>query len=99
MTATNGPPAAFSPDNSRLIGLSDGVFAFALTLLVIELKVPDAQVVAHRGLAHAVLEETPAFSIWVLSFFVISTYWLAHHRIFATLHGHDGRLVWLNLLF
>src|SRR5947209_536798 len=99
MTAADPQPTDFNPDNSRLIALSDGVFAFALTLLVINLKVPDADTVARRGLAHAVLAESRTFTIWVLSFFVISLYWQGHHRLFDALHGHDRRLVWLNLLF
>jgi uncharacterized membrane protein len=90
---------AVSSDNSRLIGLSDGVFAFALTLLVINLKLPDAADVGRVGLARAVLAQSNALLTWLLSFFVISLYWLAHHRIFDLLQGHDRRLTVLNLLF
>jgi uncharacterized membrane protein len=96
---SSSQPAGFSPDNSRLISLSDGVFAFALTLLVINLKVPEAATVAHLGLARAVLAQSRDFATWLLSFYVIGLYWLAHHRIFQALHGHDRWLLWLNLLF
>jgi uncharacterized membrane protein len=99
MTATDSGPSSFQPDNGRLINLSDGVFAFALTLLVINLKLPDADTVAHVGIAHAVLDQSRALLTWLLSFYVISLYWLAHQRIFRALKGHDGRLAWLNLLF
>ncbi len=99
MNASSSEPVDFSSDNSRLIGLSDGVFAFALTLLVINLKLPEAETVAHVGLAHAVLEQSRILVTWLLSFYIISLYWLAHHRIFRVLSGHDRGLLWLNLLF
>lgn len=92
-------PPDFNPDKSRLISLSDGVFAFALTLLVINLKLPDAATVARVGLARAVLEQSQALLTWLLSFFIIGLYWLGHHRIFVSLKGHDRRLMLLNLLF
>jgi uncharacterized membrane protein len=97
--AARDTPPGFSPDNSRIIGLSDGIFAFALTLLVINLKLPDAGVVSRVGVTRAVLAQSPTFLIWLLSFGLISLYWQAHRRIYGLLTGHDGRLVWLNLLF
>lgn len=86
-------------DNSRLINLSDGVFAFAMTLLVVDLSVPDSTTVARLGLAHAVANLSPKFVIWVISFAVIGNYWRVHHRTFDHLQGHDSVILWLNLLF
>lgn len=98
MTATGERRPEISTDNSRLIGLSDSVFAFALTLLVINLKLPDAATIAREGLGRSVLDQSGSFFIWLLSFVVIALYWQAHHRVFLQLKGHDGRLIWLNLL-
>jgi uncharacterized membrane protein len=92
--------AAIEPgsSNDRILALSDGVFAFAMTLLVLGLKVPDRSEVPPSALPRQVLSQWPGFLTWVISFLVIGTFWMAHHRQFKQLRSHDNRLVWLNLL-
>ncbi|MGP8059870.1 MAG: TMEM175 family protein [Acidimicrobiales bacterium] len=90
------------PDVARLLSLSDGVVAIALTLLVLNLHVPDLP--AHQGdswsaLWHALSDDGPVFTSYVVSFYVIAQFWLAHHRVFRMVAGHDEGLAWWNFAF
>jgi uncharacterized membrane protein len=79
----------------RLEALSDGVFAIAITLLVLELAVePDAEAHAVRS----ILEEWPSYLAYVTSFMTIGVIWMAHSRITSALRAADGTLYRLNLL-
>ena len=84
----------------RIILFTDAVFAIAITLLIIEIKVPeyehrptDAQV--WTSLLHLI----PKFVGFVIGFGVIAQYWTAHHRIFRYLQAYDGKLLFINFLF
>ncbi|UOQ66009.1 TMEM175 family protein [Hymenobacter volaticus] len=83
----------------RLMLFTDAVFAIAITLLAIELKVPEL----HHPTEHAALKGlailTPRFVGFFLSFFIIAIYWLAHHRIYRFVIRATPRLLWLNILF
>jgi uncharacterized membrane protein len=80
---------------NRLEALSDGVFAIAITLLVLELAVePDAEQDALR----AILEEWPSYLAYVTSFLTIGVVWLIHSAITKHLRAADGTLYRLNLL-
>jgi uncharacterized membrane protein len=83
----------------RLELFSDAVFAIAITLLVLELKVPEpAAVQATGGLAAALFGELPKFAAFYISFAVIGFYWSAHYRMFRHIRRCDGTLLALNLL-
>ncbi len=78
----------------RLLFFSDAVFAIAITLLVLDLRVPDD--------AHAPFDLTPLiprFAAFGVSFYVIGRYWMAHHSLFEGVAGYDGRLLGANLAF
>jgi len=79
---------------SRLEALSDGVFAIALTLLVLDLAVGTA---ARRHLLHALVELWPSYLAYVTSFFMIGLVWIGHHVIMSTSSGVDRRVVKINL--
>ncbi len=84
----------------RLILFSDAVFAIAITLLVIEIRVPE---IGHSGnrtqeLMVALLEKFSEFFGFLLSFVVIGQFWSNHHRLFGLVKDYDGKLIWLNLL-
>ena len=81
---------------SRLSALADGVFAIAMTLLVLELAVP---VVAAEELAEALREMWDEFLMYGLSFLVLGVYWLIHHMVFDSIRRYDPTLVWLNILY
>ena len=78
----------------RMLFFSDAVFAIAITLLVLDLRVPPIE----NGVLHldALIPKLIGF---VVSFFVISQYWLAHHRLFETVTRYDPPLLRANLLF
>jgi uncharacterized membrane protein len=86
------------PGNERIQALSDGVFAFAMTLLVLGLEIPKPPVVAPAQLARYVLGQWPSFLAWVIAFLVIGSFWMAHHRLFKWIGSHDDGVAWLNLL-
>lgn len=80
---------------ARLEAFSDGVFAIAITLLVLDLTVPDA---AGDGLLPAIAEEWPVYLAYVISFATIGAVWVAHTVITDSLAGASPALLRLNLL-
>jgi uncharacterized membrane protein len=85
----------------RLILFSDAVFAIAITLLVIELKVPelDKENYNDAALSHELKHLIPRFIGFVISFAIIGIYWSIHHRLFGFVHKYSTRLIFLNMLF
>jgi TMEM175 potassium channel family protein len=81
---------------NRLEAFSDGVFAIAITLLVIELHAPE--VGEGESLAHALLGEWPSYVAYLVSFLTIGVIWLNHHRVFTQVVQVDGPLLVLNLV-
>ncbi|HEX9995407.1 MAG TPA: TMEM175 family protein [Acidimicrobiales bacterium] len=81
---------------SRLLALSDGVFAIAMTLLVLNLRVPAA--VAEEDVGRALRDTLPALGAYALSFVVIALFWLGHHRLFQFVARVDRALILLNLV-
>lgn len=79
----------------RLGALSDGVIAIALTLLVLELKIPE--VVADEGVLAHLVDQVPHFIGWAISFVFISVVWHEQHLIFAHLRACDARFILVNL--
>jgi uncharacterized membrane protein len=80
---------------SRIEAFSDGVFAIAITLLVLEIHVPEDP---ENGLGRALLEQWPIYASYVVSFFIIGIIWINHHAIFDHLVRADRNLLFLNLL-
>ncbi len=84
----------------RILAISDGVFAFAVTLLVLDLVVPVLSSGATSAdLAQALSKENVSFISYLLSFFIAAVWWNAHNRNFSFLRNADSTLRWLNLLF
>jgi len=84
----------------RMIFFSDAVFAIAITLLVIEIKVPHIETgISDPVIFNELLHLLPKFFGFVLSFFIIGIYWTVHHRLFGFLISYDNKLIWLNILF
>ncbi|NGM68131.1 DUF1211 domain-containing protein [Natronolimnobius sp. AArcel1] len=80
----------------RMEGLSDGVFAIVLTLLILQFNVPD---VSGAELPAALADQETLLISYLLSFLVVGLYWVVHHNLFQHIVGHDRVLLWLNLLF
>ena len=89
-----GEPEIFGVE--RLGALSDGVIAIALTLLVLELKIPE--VVQDEGVLAHLREQLPHFVGWILSFIFISVIWHEQHLVFAQLRGCDAGFILVNLV-
>ncbi|MGZ7092121.1 MAG: TMEM175 family protein [Candidatus Angelobacter sp.] len=84
----------------RMEALTDGIFAIAMTLLVLELKVPDLPRSASTSeLLHRIGEETPAFFSFLVSFLYCGLLWVMHHLAMHFVRHLQVALVWLNLLF
>lgn len=82
---------------SRIVAFSDGVFAIAITLLVLNLEVPDH--VRGGELGTALWNERQDVFAYAISFAVIGRFWIVHHRFFGEVTGFDGRLISLNLFY
>jgi uncharacterized membrane protein len=95
--SNSSPPSPAS--DGRLISLSDGVFAFAMTLMVITLDVPKPESVSTADLPGTVQKQWPEFLSYGLTFWIIATYWFVHRRFFRQITGEDGAVGWINMLF
>ena len=76
---------------SRLEAFSDGVFAIAITLLVLDLKVPE-----EPPLLDALLHQWPVYVAYVVSFLFILIMWMNHHRMFESIARVDSTFMLLN---
>jgi len=83
-------------ETGRVEAFSDGVFAIAITLLILDVKVPAR--VGPGNLGTVLVEEWPMFLAFLTSFFTIGVMWMNHHRLFTLIHAVDDSLVALNLL-
>ncbi|MGH7441778.1 MAG: TMEM175 family protein [bacterium] len=78
-------------NKSRLEAFSDGVLAIILTILVLELKLP-------QGGGYSALDPLmPAFASYALSFVFVGMYWVNHHHLLQLAEEVDGRILWMNL--
>lgn len=83
----------------RIINLSDAVFAFSLTLLTVDLVVPELQGSETSLLYQDLLGEYSRFLYFLMTFVITSAYWSSHHRIFRFIRRYDGILMRLNIYF
>jgi uncharacterized membrane protein len=87
----------------RLVGLSDNVVAFALTLLVLQVTVPPRSQVADStsaaDLAAQLAKQTGHLVSYVIAFYIIAQFWLVHRRVFRYVAGHRDSLAWWNFAF
>ena len=80
-------------ETTRLEAFSDGVFAIAITLLILEIKVPPL-----ADLGHGLLQLWPSYLAYSISFVVIGAIWLNHHAMFEWIDRVDHQLMLLNTL-
>ena len=80
----------------RLAAFSDGVIAIIITIMVLELKLPE-----HNSGVTVLVAAAPSFAGYVLSFIYVAIYWNNHHHMLHTVHRVDGLILWANahLLF
>ena len=89
-------PANFS--TARLEAFSDGVFAIAITLLVLDLNVPAPDTLHDQTLLHALARQWPAYFAYLVSFLVIGIIWINHHAMCALARTVDRGTLFINLL-
>lgn len=105
MSANHVPngPGEDQPGVERLLALSDGVVAIALTLLVLQLTVPSPARLADPNsvseLAGQLGKGADELISYVISFYVIAQFWLVHHRVFRQVAGQREGLAWWNFTF
>jgi uncharacterized membrane protein len=84
----------------RIEAFSDGIFAVAATLLVLDLK--DLSLPSNPGTAdvwHALIAQLPKFFSWLISFIIVCKFWLNHHHLLRLARHADYGMIWLNSIF
>ena len=83
--------------HDRIVLFSDAVFAIAITLLVIEIKIPGHDAVEAHGLGGALAEMIPLFVGYLVSFLVITLFWVGHMKTWKHVTSATAGMVWLNI--
>lgn len=99
---TKRSPLLFDDETGleRIIFFSDAVFAIAITLLALEIRLPSLPAQATNAQLLAALGALgPRYLSYAISFLVIGLLWLGHHRAFRHVHQYSNRLIFLNILF
>jgi uncharacterized membrane protein len=87
-------------DTKRLETLVDGIFAIAMTLLVLGLAVPTIQPpLTNASVENAIFNLIPNFISLVVSFVLLAVFWKIHHRIFKQINKMNGTLLWINVIW
>lgn len=95
--ATGETETRLSP-TGRVEAFSDGVMAIAITLLVLDLKVPPLDDVSPGGLVAALAARWPSYVAYLAAFLTIGIIWLNHRTLVDRIARFDARLHWLNLM-
>jgi hypothetical protein len=85
-------------DIGRIIAISDAVFGVAMTLLVLEIKVPEVEG-SDKDLAMAFFKLMPKFLVYFLSFMTAGIFWMGQASQFEHIKKSDRNLIWINLIF
>ena len=95
-SAPQTPSPGPTSDTARLETFADGVMAIAITLLVLEIRVPPH---APGRLGHALAEQWPSYAAYVVSFLSIGVIWVNHHRMFKLIERITHNFLMLNVVF
>jgi uncharacterized membrane protein len=82
----------------RIAFFSDAVIAIAITLLVLDIRLPEFNGDPADQLPRALFDLWPRYGSFLLSFLVVGTYWWGHHRLFRVVRRYDETFIWLNIL-
>jgi uncharacterized membrane protein len=97
MTSDSQTQAAMEKETGRLESFSDGVFSVAITLLVLDLNVPNPRDAGSPGaLWHALIMQWPSYFAFVTSFFTVLIMWMNHHAVFRLVRKTSARLLFAN---
>jgi uncharacterized membrane protein len=84
-------------EKNRMESLTDGIFAFAMTLLVTSMILPGDAVIT-RSSGAALLTLLPDFYHYIIGFFVLAGFWMGHHEQFSRVHHIDKNFLYLNII-
>jgi uncharacterized membrane protein len=84
-------------EKNRMESLTDGIFAFAMTLLVTSMILP-GDAVASQSSGSALLSLLPDFYHYIIAFFVLAAFWMAHHEQFSRVHHIDHNFLYINII-
>ena len=96
LTDPAGPQRVLMEKN-RLESLTDGIFAFAMTLLVTSMILPRGAI-ATLSSGDALLSLLPEFYHSIIAFFVLAGFWMAHHEQFSRVHHIDNNFLYINII-
>ena len=97
---THSESRSFALGKNRIEALSDGIFAIVMTLLILEIHVPDLPSNAPNvQVAPALWHLGPRFFTYVVTFLSLGVYWIAHHNMYHAIRRADRVLLWLTILF
>jgi len=88
-------PALLGFSLDRLLIFSDAIFAFAITLLAIDIRVA----LPTTNVANAIYNLLPRFISFILTFWIVANYWINYHRLFRLIKNYDRTLLYLTFLF
>jgi len=83
-------------NKNRIEAFSDGVFAIVITLLILDIRIPEIE---YQHLPDALIAILPRIAAYVMTFTIIGVYWVGHHQSFQLVAKTDGIFLWLNTLF
>ncbi len=78
----------------RIAALSDGIFAIAMTILVLNINIPDKELVKQIGLLNALLANVQEFYTYFLSFFLLGVFWGIQHKQMNVIEKTDSTYIW-----
>lgn len=87
-----------SIDPGRLLGLSDGIFGMVMTLLVFGIAIPELSVYSYDNFISTFLSLLPTIGITIVSFVIISSFWIYHHE-YVKIKNLNILYLWLNIMF
>jgi uncharacterized membrane protein len=84
---------------ARIEALSDGVFAIAMTLLILEVKIPSLEPGHEAELPRRLLDVAPRFLAYAMSFLIVGVNWVGHHAQLHYIRRTDRAYLWTNLFY
>jgi uncharacterized membrane protein len=84
---------------NRLESFSDGIFAIAATLLVLDINLPKSVISSDKTLEQAMYQSLPNTLTFIFTFLVVGTFWVAHNRIISIVKQVDHFLLWSNVFY
>lgn len=84
-------------EKNRMESLTEGIFAFAMTLLVTSMILP-GDAITSQSSGSALLSLLPEFYHYIIAFFVLAAFWMGHHEQFRNVHHFDNYFLYINII-